>query len=303
MNNSSGFPPMTLMPLPEVIAWCSAYVIVDALIVIGNALTLAVFYTNKRLLRMRANYFLVNLAIADLFVGIIAVPIFTYYLAAASKRGHVVWNEYPYQIAKVLDIFIGCASIFTLAIIALERAFSVCFPHVHRGIGKKSYMNMIAVVWVLSFLMAVLRTLFIAEEIGFNVFFYFLIVSFCISIILICISYPVIGIRMNYRFANVEKHRKKNDHDRRLALMLFIVTTIFIFTWLPFHILNVVTFFCRSCRSMPNELPYIIKLLHYGNSCVNPIIYSYLVPEFRRTVIKLFCGKNKRKAYASTQLS
>ena len=156
-----------------------------------------------------------------------------------------MWNEYPYQVAKVLDIFIGCASIFTLAIIALERAFSVCFPTIHRGIGKKSYMNMIAVVWVLSFLMAVLRSLFLANEISFNVFFYFLIVSFCLSIIFICISYPVIGIRMKFRFANVEKHRKKNDNDRRLALMLFIVTTIFIFTWLPFHVLNVITFFCK----------------------------------------------------------
>ncbi|XP_020903950.1 D(4) dopamine receptor-like [Exaiptasia diaphana] len=299
MNNSTVGE--VLMPLPEVIAWCIAYVTVDLLIVIGNALTLVVFHTNKRLLRMRANYFLVNLAVADLLVGIIAVPFFTYYLGLSSQRGNEVWGRFPYLVAKVLDIFIGCASIFTLTIIAIERVFSVCFPHVHRGIGRKAYYYMIGSVWILSFLMAVLRFLFMNKLIEFKVFFYFLIVAFSASLIIICISYPVIGIRMKFRFANVDHHRKTNDHDRRLALMLFIVTTVFIFTWLPFHVLNFVSFFCVSCRRIPNELVYIIKLLHYINSCVNPIIYSYLVPEFRRTVLKIFARKNSpRRQYATT---
>lgn len=216
MNNTSQ---EALMPLPEVIAWCIAYISVDTFILVGNALTLAVFCTNKRLLRMRANYFLINLAIADLLVGIIAVPMFTYYLGWSSQDGREVWDQYPYKIAKVLDIFIGCASIFTLTIIAIERAFSVCFPHIHRGIGARAYCYMIASVWMLSLLMAVLRFLYLNQLIKFEWFFYFLIVSFIISLIFIVISYPVIGLRMKFRFAIVDKHRKANDHDRRLAIM------------------------------------------------------------------------------------
>lgn len=290
-----------LMPLPEVVAWCIAYAIVDTFILIGNALTLAVFYTNKRLLRMRANYFLVNLAIADLLVGIIAVPMFTYYLGLSSQYGGEVWDRYPYKIAKVLDIFIGSASIFTLTIIAIERAFSVCYPHIHRGIGIKAYYYMMASVWLVSLLMAVLRFLYLNHLLDFKVFFYFLIVAFVASMILICISYPVIGIRMKFRFANVDRHRKTNDHDRRLALMLFIVTTVFVFTWLPFHILNFLLFFCVSCRVLSNQVVYVIKILHYCNSCINPVIYSYLVPEFKRTAFKIFSRKNSpRRQYATT---
>lgn len=297
MNNTS----VEVMPLPEAVAWCIAYITVDTFILVGNALTLAVFYTNKRLLRMRANYFLVNLAVADLLVGIIALPMFTYYLGLSSQEGRPVWDRFPYRIAKVLDIFIGCASIFTLTIIAIERAFSVCFPHIHRGIGAKAYFYMIAGVWLLSLLMAVLRFLYLNQLIKFGWFFYFLIVSFIISLIFIVISYPVIGIRMKYRFANVDQHRKTNDHDRRLAIMLFIVTTVFIFTWLPFHILNFVSFFCVSCRVVAVEVVYVIKLLHYFNSCVNPVIYSYLVPEFKRTVFKILARKNSpRGQYATT---
>ena len=91
MNNSSistqGNEKEPNMKLSELMAWSSAYGFVDVVILVGNVLTLTVFSTNKKLLRMRANYFLINLALADMMVGTFAMPTYLYHLISAWKKG------------------------------------------------------------------------------------------------------------------------------------------------------------------------------------------------------------------------
>ena len=267
--------------------WSIAFAVVDLVILIGNVLTLVVFSTNRKLLRTRANYFLINLALADMMVGIFAIPMYLYHLIAARYKGDSVWHQCSYKIYKVVDVFVGCASIFTLTVIALERAFSVCFPHIHRHFRNTVYCLLLGLIWLLSILVSCLRLLFEEQLLSLQFFFYFLLVSFAIALSIICVSYVVIWFRMKFRFARRDSHKRSTEQDRRLAVMLFTVTVVFVFTWMPFQIINIVTFFCEPCRNMPYEVAYFAKFLHYGNSCVNPIIYSFLVPNFRRAVFRI----------------
>ena len=292
MNNSSiqaqGSQPVPGMKFTELMAWSSAFGFVDVFILVGNVLTLIVFLTNKKLLRMRANYFLINLALADMLVGTFAIPMYLYYLVSAWHKGEIVWTQHSYKIYTVVDVFVGCGSIFTLTVIALERAFSVCLPHVHRHIKNKVYYMLLGLIWFMSILVSCLRFLFAEELLSINFFFYFMLVFFAIALSIICISYVVIWFRMKFRFARRDSNKRSTEQDKRLAVTLFTVTIVFVFTWLPFQIINIVTFFCKPCQQMPNELAYFTKFLHYGNSCVNPIIYSFLVPEFKKTLIRIF---------------
>ena len=291
MNNSSsqqqGGQQAPHMKFAALIAWSSALGIVDVVILIGNVLTLIVFSTNKKLLRMRANYFLINLALADMMVGTFAIPMYLYHLIAAWYKGGSVWKQYSYKIYRVVDVFVGCASIFTLTVIALERAFSVCLPHIHRHFRNTIYYMLLGLTWLLSILMSCLRFLFEEQLLSLEFFFYFLMVFFAIAISIICISYMAIWFRMKFRFARRDSNKRSTEQDRRLAVMLSTVTAVFVFTWMPFQIINIVTFFCEPSRKMPYDVVYFAKFLHYGNSCVNPIIYSFLVPNFRRTAVRI----------------
>lgn len=272
----------------ELIAWSSAFAFVDVFILVGNVLTLVVFFTNKKLLRMRANYFLINLAVADMLVGTFAIPMYLYHLVASWHKGRSVWMQHSFQIQKVVDVFLGCASIFTLTVIALERAFSVCLPHAHRHIKNKAYYILLGLIWFLSILVSCLRFLYEEELLSINFFFYFMLVFFAFALLITCLSYVVIWYRMKFRFARRDSNKRSREQDKRLALTLFTVTIAFVFTWLPFQIINIVSFFCKPCQNMPHDVAYFTKFLHYGNSCVNPVIYSFLVPEFRKTLLNIF---------------
>ena len=93
---------------------------------------------------------------------------------------------------------------------------------------------------------------------------------------------------MKFRFASRDSvHKRSGERVKRLAVILSAVTVVFVITWIQFQVINIVAFFCMSCQKMPNEIAYFAKFLHHGNSCVNPIIYSFLVPEFMKTYVKM----------------
>ena len=296
-TNAASSQPSVAPSSTEVLLWCTAFSVVDAVILIGNVLTLLVFHKNKRLLRTRANYFLVNLALADMLVGTVAIPMFVYHQAASVSFGPEVWGSASYNVYKVIDVLVGCGSIFTLTIISLERLCSVYWPHVHRHAQDQFYYFLLGLVWLLSLVVSSLRFFYEREILSLKFFFYFMIVSFSAALFIICLSYTMIGIKMKFRFKRRSTEYRKSgqerskarsaEQERRLAVMLLTVTSVFVLTWLPFQIINVVSFFCKSCQGMPHQPVYATKLLHYSNSFVNPIIYSFLVPEFRKTLLKI----------------
>ncbi|KAH0625671.1 hypothetical protein JD844_015266 [Phrynosoma platyrhinos] len=71
------------------------------------------------------------------------------------------------------------------------------------------------------------------------------------------------------------------------AKSLAIIVGLFAVCWLPLHIINCYTLFCRGCARPPLWLMYVAILLSHANSVVNPLIYAYRIREFRHTFRKI----------------
>lgn len=270
--------------------WCSAYGIVALLLILGNCLSIYLFVSNVRLRRMRTSSLLINLSIADLLVGMVTLPM---YMA-------VVWPGTNYALQRNLpfywsflsiDVLTGFGSVFGLTVIALERLYSVLYPHHHRRATKTMYISMIGITWALALVLTILRALYDNKVISLEGYFICVMTSLTVSLLVICIAYAGVWIKVNFKQPlNVSRTTIERKNENKLAVTLAIITIIFIFTWMPFHILNIVMFLCVKCRSsMPYTYLNFFKLLHYSNSLVNPIIYSSRFPEFRRTIKAMFC--------------
>ena len=61
--------------------------------------------------------------------------------------------------------------------------------------------------------------------------------------------YLIIWIKAKFRKFKRESNRNINngarEHDRKLMMTLLIVTGVFVVTWLPFHIINIIVFVCK----------------------------------------------------------
>ena len=291
-------------PLSQLVAWCVAFTLVAVAIIIGNTMTIAVF-TKKKVLRMRANYFLITLAVADLLVGAFAVPLYIhqlvwYWKTNSNDRGSYVAH-------MVIDIFTGFASIFALTIIALERLYAVMCPLKHRVVSKRIYYLLIAVVWLLSALVAVLYFMNGLKIFKLKVFFYFIIFFISSSLLVICVAYVLIWLQVTLKKTDAPRRgskyqeeieqNKRRAQEKTLVTTLLILSLVFVLTWVPFYILNIVVFFRAQRHSfqIPFEAFYFTKLLHYSNSYANPIVYSIRIPRFTRTLVGFF--RRKKNAF------
>lgn len=270
----------------QTIGWGVAFGLVAFAIISGNILTMIAFFSCKKLMQMRASCFLVNLAAADLLVGAITVPMYIILLSY-----HV--DDVAYQsVYTAVDIASGFASVFTLTAISLERLYAFCKPLRHRNVmtDTKCFL-IIGIVWIVSVIITILHLLFKYHVISFDVFFYVMMSSLSACLFFMCVSYLGIWIRVKFYYGS---QNRASGNDRKVARMLLTVTLTFMVTWLPFHLLNIINFFCSFCLNskLPHNVLYFCKLLHYANSFLNPIIYSFQMPDFRIALGRKLCKES-----------
>ncbi len=115
----------------------------------GNILVLESFRVNKKL-RTISNYFLLSLAIADLTIGLISIPMYTAYFVTEK------WLLGPFacDLWLSIDYTMSNASVANLILISFDRYFSVTRPLTYRAkrTSKKAII-WIASGWLISFLL------------------------------------------------------------------------------------------------------------------------------------------------------
>lgn len=286
---------MSTSTAPERVSWTVLFSSLALFTIVGNFLSIAVFLNNSRLRRMRTSLLLINLAIADLLVGSVAVPMYMVFQwpESAIARDFTFITSYD-----AIDLLTGFASIFSLSAIGLERMFSVFSPHRHRATGKVPYYAAVMVCWLLSSLQVLLRILKAHKIVELTVFFYNMMFALSFAFVVMLVTYTAVWYKVRARQLELSDRGRSSrlsvERERRLILTLAIVTGFFLVTWLPFHLLNISLFFCVQCRQQTAiNFVHAIKLLHYSNSFVNLIIYSCRFPDFRRTLCQFF-GKTRR---------
>jgi hypothetical protein len=116
--------------------------------IIGNILVITAFIIDKNL-RSYSNYFILNLSIADLLIGLL-IPPYAPFLLANRKW---VLGRVACTVWLVLDYVVGSASVLCIVVISLDRYLLVS--------GGLSYVSkqkvsraicMMATVWIIAFI-------------------------------------------------------------------------------------------------------------------------------------------------------
>ncbi|XP_078366656.1 adenosine receptor A3-like [Oculina patagonica] len=268
----------------EIILWCTIYILTAIAILCANIFAIYVF-TTKRLLRKRSNILLMNLATADLMIGGIAVPMFVC-IFYKTLRDYQWQGKIVNEVYIAVDIFAGLSSMTILAVIALERAYSVFLPLKHRCTSRRSrfYWLSAAFAWTMAGILTSLKILTVRGTIPLSYDNHIIFAFVSIALTTIMVAYVSIWTRI--------RSRKKNTsyviREKSVVHAMLTVTIFFIVMWLPFFLINVIgSFNDQLLLAVPPNVIYAAKLMHYGNSIVNPIIYSFKLPHFRKALRKV----------------
>ena len=259
------------------IFWSLVFGVVAIIIMVGNTVSISVLL--KKRLRKRSRYLLVSLAIADLLVGLFAIPMYI----MINISGQKLVSTLVYNCA---DMLTGLSSIFTLAVISLERLHAIARPLQHRQLTSRSYIVAITTPWILSLIASSSRVLLHFFVITNRHFLAIVIISLSTPLLISCISYCIIWRKQSTRMRNEVQVRK----ETKLAWTLLLITAIFVLTWLPFQVIVIVYHLCISCRVFPIIVFFVIKLLQYSNSLINFFIYCFRMPDYRNAVSRIFCN-------------
>lgn len=117
--------------------------------IVGNLMVMISFKMDKQLQTI-SNYFLLSLAIADFSIGIISMPLFTYY----SLYNYWHLGAFVCDTWLAWDYLASNASVLNLLIISFDRYFSVTRPLTYRARRTtRRAAIMIASAWLISLLL------------------------------------------------------------------------------------------------------------------------------------------------------
>lgn len=281
------------------------------LIVGGNFLVIAAYAKNHRL-RTGTYALLVSLALSDLLVGGIAIPIRIYGSIKSWEVSVLFVSVYT-----AFDIFSAVTSNIHLMAISFERFIAVSRPFYHQTLTVHPYAVASTMSWFLGIIVASMHPANYLQNDSDVSLTLRLIEVYSVTLFGLCFLGPLtiitivnIGI---FRIARVLIRRDPSQHgymgqgmlrkERKAAFTLLVMTGFFFIAWFPFFVVNMLYLYCLTCLPSSVNAQFImvdiIKWLHYSNSAINPAIYAYRDIEMRRTFARLlgplgkFCGLNQ----------
>ena len=255
-----------------------------AFVIIGNSLAIATYWKAVRF-RVVSRCFIVNLAITDLLVGMVVMPIWLHYILRADN--HI--NASFYKVWVTMDITCATASICSLAVVSLDRYIIIREPLSYDQLLSKPRAGfLIFLIWFYALVIALLRLLRWSHY----------------SLLVTGVSFILPLSIMLFAYARESRMSKKRfDIELKATKTISIVIGAFLLCWVPFYLATILGRYCPETCNVSFELVIIVKWLHYANSAVNPVIYAMHNREFRAVLRSIWCGESNGHALKSTENS
>ncbi|XP_062402521.1 dopamine receptor D4a [Sardina pilchardus] len=146
-SNSTALPPDTQYNFPALIF--GVFLII--FIICGNVLVCISVYKEKAL-KTTTNYFIVSLAVADLLLAVLVLPLFVY---AEFQDGVWSLNMTVCDALMTMDVMLCTASIFNLCAISVDRFIAVSIPlNYNRRHVDQRQAGLLVGTWVLALAVA-----------------------------------------------------------------------------------------------------------------------------------------------------
>lgn len=268
-----------------------AIIITSASGIVLNGILFIVFIVDPlRCLRSVSSSLIINLCVADLLTAITI-------LVWATN----VWEpQRDILIAKIIfsTIWLGyTVSFLTIALLSWERYIAIRFMWTaNRIVTKKRTLYAIATIWLLSSSACI--------SIWDN--YYEIYIALLSTVFELCI---IIVVVFYFKLWNLRRQQRQQDssaavnQEMKLTVVVLLLVIILVVTTLPLMIFYQAIFF-RSltcgveCIGTVETLPIKFFPIFSLNFCLNPIVYGWRLPKYRRSFY-LLCSNHCRNAFVN----
>jgi len=275
----------------------------------GNFLVcLAVFKDPYKRLRSPFTFFVVSLAVSDLIVGMVTEPIsvWLHFREGFSLEINHIWLIH-------MSYFISCtASVLNLAALTADRFTAITYPLQYRArFGTKRAAVIAALIWFLSCSLP-----FLYLEVGYLLYaFVFANTAIALTFIIFLVTYvgflrsmraQVSELEMVRDSSQTEENRARRRtaaNERNVTKAFMLMLGLFLCCYTPSCVMIYVMNLCSSCSCYAIHILRDLQFLFVlGSSALNPFLYAWRLPNFRKAFVRILRWRkvNEETAPANT---
>lgn len=309
-------------------AFVALWIIIMLVAVFGNISVCYVIYNSRALSSLVANRFIASLAVSDLLVGVLLVPVRIY---STIRTGGFCLSRRLCHYYMTMDNVCFVASITNLLVITTDRIIAIDWPYAHQDIVTKTRSKIaIIIVWAYAAMMGGLanvkwesRPANTPENVcwtqnkGYITFVFTTV--FYVPALIMGVSQArmlVIALRhskdivsaMPLQSLSSDTHEERDHNSKRpskqivtrikkalkeyhAVQMIMVVYGTFVACWIPVSIIALFHVWCPNCAKLKQwHIAVFVELLPILNSTLNFFIYSVMNREFRKA-FKRLCKK------------
>ncbi|KAK2507486.1 hypothetical protein MC885_009733 [Smutsia gigantea] len=286
----------------------AVYALIFVVGVAGNLLVCLVILRHETM-KTPTNYYLFSLAISDLLVLLLGMPLEVYEM----------WRNYPFLFGSVGCYFktalfetVCFASILSVTTVSVERYVAILHPfRAKLESTRRRAVRILRIVWGSSVLFSLPNTSIHGIKLHYfpngslvpgsatcavvkPMWIYSFIIQvtsflfYILPMTVISVLYYLMGLRLkkDQSFvadevtANIQRPSRKS-----VTKMLFVLVLVFAICWTPFHVdrlfFSFVEEWTESLAAVFNLIHVVSGVFFYLSSAVNPIIYNLLSRRFQ----------------------
>ncbi|XP_024858655.2 trace amine-associated receptor 13c-like [Kryptolebias marmoratus] len=250
-----------------------------------------------RQLHTTTNLFLLSLSVSDFLVGLFFMPIQILKTEGCWLLGTFMCGFYAY-----VSFIITSASVGNMVLISADRYVAICDPlRYPNKVTQRKVIICVCLCWACSVLYnGVILKEFLKNPDKYNFCYgecvllfdditrtFDLIFTFLSPITVIIVLYMRVfvvavsqarAMRSHIAAGSVSVSARKSE--RKAATAIGVVVIVFVISFCPYF----VPAFAGQVLLFSEEFSFFLIWLFYFNSCLNPIIYAFFYPWFRKCI-------------------
>ena len=328
MENSTN---STMPCIPIRGAWVQILELILAIVgILGNSVVIHVFRRSHESIKSTTNTLVAALAVADLITSICIFPYPILSPVPVNAGGHFYCKVIRSSNIQWISIV---ASIFTLTILSVDRYYAIAHTSSYKKtVTLTTVRVIIIVIWLASFVINTFSYYVTYLDNngqccvkfpsgGFQIFIGvgLFIIEYLVPIIIMLVANIRTIQLLNAQVCSFSEQEgnEKSKHmlsllraRRRVITMLFIVIISFIVCWSPnqwgFLAFNFGVVLSKSSGVwvgyLYGNLYSVFVVFAFANSCINPIIYTFVSKNFREAIKQYLPASMRSKKYMENTL-
>lgn len=276
---------------------------------IANMAVILVFIAHRRL-RTKINGFLVSLAVADLLLTGISLPLEIEW----HIRSEFIHGVFVCELIYTIYFLTLTSSSLNLLVISIYRYLSIACPFFMKRVTSFHVLLAIGAVWVYSGVTALLPLLgwrsnpstvyerFCDYSFEFNFAVFVLTANWLIPAVLVFVFYGLIFRIARIHAIKILKNQVLSEKEKTRSPLfkgvktLAKIAAVYLICWFP-YVIETLIVFSGVPYSPPRQVHYTFVFLCYASAAINPFLYAGLCRDFRE-VFRKCAAKTCNQLYA-----